>query len=145
MDGRKIFVDSSLVDADASNNSVIDTKNLKHQLEETSESADCAGQYEKKNNRYMFTTDPDASIVNRGKAKLAYQVHRAVDGKNEIITAIQNIQVLINQFVKLKKSAAIRASALKGCSIRALSSLFTMTNDLLFGQQGFGEFSFKRT
>src|SRR4030067_3842483 len=28
--GRKIFVDSSLVDADASNNSIIDTKNLKH-------------------------------------------------------------------------------------------------------------------
>jgi len=32
VDGRKIFVDSSLVDADASNNSIIDTKNLKQQL-----------------------------------------------------------------------------------------------------------------
>lgn len=94
----KIFVDSSLVDANASNNSVIDTKNLKHQvrknykklearLEETSESADSARGYEKKNSRYMSTTDPDAAIVNRGKAKLTYQVHRAVDGKAEIITA----------------------------------------------------------
>jgi len=98
VDGRKIFVDSSLVDANASNNSVIDTKNLKHQmrknykrlearLEETSESADSARGYEKKNSRYMSTTDPDAAIVNRGKAKLTYQVHRAVDGKTEIITA----------------------------------------------------------
>ena len=33
VDGRKIFVDSSLVDANASNNSVIDTKNLRHQEE----------------------------------------------------------------------------------------------------------------
>ena len=32
VNGRKIFVDSSLIDANASNNSVIDTKNLKHQL-----------------------------------------------------------------------------------------------------------------
>ena len=32
VDGSKIFVDSSLVDANASNNSVIDTKGLKHQL-----------------------------------------------------------------------------------------------------------------
>jgi transposase len=51
VDGRKIFVDSSLIDANASNNSVIDTRNLKHQLhknykkledrlEDKSESAD---------------------------------------------------------------------------------------------------------
>jgi len=32
VDGGKIFVDSSLVEADASNNSVIDTQSLKHQL-----------------------------------------------------------------------------------------------------------------
>ena len=34
VDGRKIFVDSSLVDADASNNSVIDTQSLKVQIGE---------------------------------------------------------------------------------------------------------------
>lgn len=32
VDGKKIFVDSSLVEADASNNSIVDTRNLKHQL-----------------------------------------------------------------------------------------------------------------
>ena len=98
IDGRKIFVDSSLVDANASNSSVLDTRNLKHQLhknykklearlEERTESADPSRTHEKKNNRYISTTDPDAALVNRGKSKLSYQVHRAVDGKKEIITA----------------------------------------------------------
>jgi transposase len=98
VDGSKIFVDSSLVDADASNNSVIDTKSLKHQLhknykklearlEDKNESADASQSYEKKNNRYISSTDPDAAIVNRGKPKLSYQVHRAVDERCEVITA----------------------------------------------------------
>lgn len=98
VDGRKIFVDSSLVDANASNNSVLDTQNLKHQLhknykklearlEEHSESTDSSKICEKKNNRFISSTDPDAALVNRGKSKLSYQVHRAVDGKHEIITA----------------------------------------------------------
>jgi len=98
VNGKKIFIDSSLVDANASNNSVIDTKNLKHQLhknykklearlEEKEESIDPSRRYEKKNNRYISSTDPDAAIVNRGKPKLSYQVHRAVEGQNEIITA----------------------------------------------------------
>jgi transposase len=98
VDGRKIFVDSSLVDANASNNSVLDTHNLKHQLhknykklearlEERAESSDPSSSHDKKNNRYISSTDPDAALVNRGKAKLSYQVHRAVDGKHEIITA----------------------------------------------------------
>ena len=90
VDGSKIFVDSSLVDANASNNSVIDTKSLKHQLHrnykklearlaEGNGSADSSRLYEKKNSRYISSTDPDAAIVNRGKAKLSYQVHRAVE------------------------------------------------------------------
>ena len=97
VDGRKIFVDSSLVDANASNNSVLDTQNLKHQLRknykklearlEERESADPSRTYDKKNDRYISSTDPDAALVNRGTSKLSYQVHRAVDGKREIITA----------------------------------------------------------
>lgn len=98
VDGSKIFVDSSLVDANASNNSVLDTKSLKDQLHknykklearlaEGNESTDSSRHYEKKNSRYMSTTDPDAAIVNRGKPKLSYQVHRTVDERTEIITA----------------------------------------------------------
>jgi len=98
VDGSKIFVDSSLVDANASNNSVLDTRNLKNQLHknyrklearlaEGNPSSCTSHNIEKKNSRYISTTDPDAAIVNRGKPKLTYQVHRAVDGENEIITA----------------------------------------------------------
>ncbi len=98
IEGKKIFMDSSLVDADASTNSVVDTKNLRHQLkknyrqlearlEEKAESTRTSGAYSKVNKRYISSTDPDAAIVRRGKPKLRYQVHRAVDGKNEIITA----------------------------------------------------------
>lgn len=98
VDGSKIFVDSSLVDANASNNSVLDTRNLKDQLHhnyrklearlaEGNPSSCKSHNVEKKNSRYLSTTDPDAAIVNRGKPKLSYQVHRSVDGKNEVITA----------------------------------------------------------
>ena len=109
VDGSKIFVDSSLVDADASNNSVIDTRSLKVQLQESykelearlevkSESTDCSGRrYVKKNSRYISTTDPDAAIVNRGKPKLSYQVHRAVDGRSEVITATETTSGDVNE------------------------------------------------
>jgi transposase/uncharacterized protein (UPF0179 family) len=100
VDGSKIFIDSSLVDANASNNSVIDTQSLKihlrenykkleARLEEVEESTDSSRRYVKKNSRYMSTTDPDAAIVNRGKPKLSYQVHRVVDGRSEVITATE--------------------------------------------------------
>jgi transposase/uncharacterized protein (UPF0179 family) len=108
VDGSKIFVDSSLIDANASNNSVIDTKGLKHQLHrnykklearlsEEAESTDPPRYYEKKNSRYVSSTDPDATIVNRGKPKLSYQVHRAVDGKNEVITATDTTTGTVNE------------------------------------------------
>jgi transposase len=108
VDGSKIFVDSSLVDADASNNSVIDTRSLKVQLqesykklesrlEEKSESSDASRRYVKKNSRYISTTDPDAAIVNRGKPKLSYQVHRAVDERSEVITATETTAGDVNE------------------------------------------------
>jgi hypothetical protein len=50
------------------------------------ERRDASRKYVKKNSRYMSTTDPDAAIVNRGKPKLSYQVHRVVDGRAEVIT-----------------------------------------------------------
>ena len=108
VDGRKIFLDASLVDADASNNSVVDTESLKihlrgvyerleGRLAEPQESTNRWRAYEKKNNRYISTTDPDAAIVNRGKAKLCYQVHRAVDGRSEVITATETTAGDVNE------------------------------------------------
>ena len=109
VDGSKLFIDSSLVDANASNNSVIDTQYLKIHLRDNyrklearleeveEESTDPSRRYEKKNSRYMSTTDPDAAIVNRGKAKLSYQVHRAVDGRSEVITATETTAGDVNE------------------------------------------------
>lgn len=99
VDGSKVFIDSSLVEADASNKSVIDTKSLGYRLrkdyetlearlEEQKESAD-ASRARKQNDRFVSATDPDAAIVNRGTPKLCYQVHRTVDRRAEIITATE--------------------------------------------------------
>ena len=104
VDGSKIFVDSSLIEADASNNSVVDTQSLKRHLNESykelerrlreqNEDKEEEDDQDKRggvNSRYISTTDPDAAIVRTsGKAKLRYQTHRAVDRAYEVITATE--------------------------------------------------------
>jgi transposase len=102
VDGTKIFMDSSLIDADASNNSVVDTHALKRYLNEgyreLEKRLDQGAAPEIQtirssvvNSRYLSTTDPDASIVRHagGKSKLRYKTHRAVDALHEIITAVE--------------------------------------------------------
>jgi hypothetical protein len=67
-------------------------------LEEVEEERrDASRKYEKKNSRYMSTTDPDAAIVNRGKPKLTYQVHRVVDRRSEVITATETTVGDVNE------------------------------------------------
>jgi len=102
VDGSKLFMDSSLVAADASNNSVVDTTKLKRYLNKSYQILESKLEEEKGsaseektckcgdvNKKYISTTDPDASVVRRGtgKSKLHYQVHRGVDEKSEVITA----------------------------------------------------------
>lgn len=105
--GDKLFVDSSLVDADASNKSVIDRQSLARHLkkgwrilesrldkEGGSSDDDDDTDIPKggvANRRYVSTTDPDASVVRRGKGgpKLRYQTHRGVDARHEVITATE--------------------------------------------------------
>jgi transposase len=104
VDGRKLFMDSSLVQADASNNSVVNKESLKRylnksyqilesRLEEQQRSSGCDEQPKSgtANQKYISTTDPDASVTRRGsgKSKLKYQVHRSVDQKREVITATE--------------------------------------------------------
>jgi transposase len=95
IDGTKIFLDSSLIDANASNSSVVDTQSLKRYLSRGYR------QLEKRlddlqvpkttpaNSRYLSTTDPDASVTRHSseRSKLRYKTHRAVDHTHEIITA----------------------------------------------------------
>jgi transposase len=95
VDGSKIFVDASLIDANASNNSVVDTHKLNRYLNKSYQRLESrldeikAEKTSPADHRYISTTDPDASVTRQGsgKSKLRYKTHRAVDGKEEIITA----------------------------------------------------------
>ena len=94
IDGNKLFLDTSLIDANASNNSVIDTQDLNRHLKRGYK------RFEKRleeikakkktpaDKRYISSTDPDASVTRQGggKSKLRYKTHRAVDATHEVIT-----------------------------------------------------------
>jgi transposase len=108
VDGTKIFMDSSLIDADASNNSVVDTHSLKRYLDSGYQELEkrldnYLGPYSNVNRRYASTTDPDASIVRhgKGKPKLQYKTHRAVDPEHEIITAVEVTTGVIDEGQKM--------------------------------------------
>ncbi len=88
------------VQADASKNSVLDLHSLKAQLhekyaeleerlEDLAEERAARPDYRQVNQHLRSTTDPDAAVERRGKPKLAYQVHRAVDSRSEVITATE--------------------------------------------------------
>jgi len=109
VDGSKLFCDSSLVQADASCNSIVDTQGLRRYLnpayrelekrleeraenkkpEEKNNSGDRPPRQNVVNQRFVSTTDPEASVVRKGqgKAKLHYQTHRGIDGAYGVITA----------------------------------------------------------
>ncbi len=104
VDGSKLFMDSSMMQADASNNSVVNRESLKRYLNKSyqilesrleQEQQSCSSDEHSKsgaaNRKYISTTDPDASVTRRGKgkSKLKYQVHRGVDPKCEVITATE--------------------------------------------------------
>ena len=107
VEGSKIFMDSSLIQADASNHSIINLNSLKSQLnrhyqelearlEELPENSKGQGQL---NRTHLSTTDPDASLVSKGKVRsqLSYKVHRAVDGQSEVITATAVTSGAVNE------------------------------------------------
>jgi len=107
VDGRKLFCDSSLIEADASCNSVVDTQGLKRYLspayrelearlqereekqEPKEDPPDSTSRRNWVNQRFTSTTDPDAAVVRKGKGnpKLYYQTHRGIDGAYGVITA----------------------------------------------------------
>lgn len=95
VEGSKLFVDASLIDADASNNSVVDTKKLERYLNKSYQRLEKrlddleVDKSTPANSRFVSTTDPDASVTRHrgGKSKLRYKTHRAVDPDNEIITS----------------------------------------------------------
>lgn len=105
VDGRKLFMDGSLIDANASNNSVVrhqdmrlclikSYRTLESRLEDQDakcDNDDSTPKSGRANRKHVSTTDPDASVVRmgKGKSKLRYQIHRGVDERAEIITATE--------------------------------------------------------
>jgi transposase len=67
VDGNKLFVDSTLVDANASRDSVVDKESPKRYLKE--KYRELEDRLEEKEERYVSTTDPDSGFVKHGKSK----------------------------------------------------------------------------
>jgi transposase len=111
VDGRKLHVDSSLIDADASRDSVLRSSPeliaaLKHAYaaqESKLEDAATPSGYEMINDRLMSTTDPDASITRKGAdpARPRYHHHRAIDDAHGVITAVETTPGSIAENKKL--------------------------------------------
>lgn len=112
-------------------------KKLEARLEESNESVDSSRRYEKKNSRYISSTDKDAAIVNRGKPKLSYQVHRAVDGQSEIITAaeatpgdVNEAHIMLPLIEKHQTATGIRAKTVVADSKYGTIENFLTCHDL---------------
>ena len=104
VNGRKIHVDGSLIDANASNNAVVrGPEELIAQLKDTldgeiskleqpvNETTGAIKQYHRKNKKLLNTTDPDAAIVRKGNLgpRARFKAHRVVDNQCGVITATE--------------------------------------------------------
>lgn len=99
VDGCKLHVDSSLIDANASRDSVLRScpeliaalKQAYQAQESKLEDSLSANAHEPVNDTLMSTTDPDASMVRKGNepARPRYHHHRAVDDACGVITAVE--------------------------------------------------------
>ncbi len=87
IDGDKVYMDSSLIDANASNKSVIDKQSVEKYANKCYRELE--NKLEEKDERYISTTDPDAGVVkfSGGKAKPRYKEHRCVDERFGVITS----------------------------------------------------------
>ena len=99
VDGKKIHVDASLNDANASCDSVVKAspeliaalKAAYQAVESKLEDTSTPDSYEAVNDRVLSTTDPDAPVVRKGQqpARPRYHHPRAVDDAHGVITALE--------------------------------------------------------
>ena len=101
--GERVHVDGSLIEADASAQSVVEGPaelmeelKLAYAAQERKLTGNLGDRYYKPvNERLMSTTDPDAPNVRRtkgghqGESRARYKNHRVVDDENGVITAMQ--------------------------------------------------------
>ena len=92
VDGSKLYVDASLVAANASRNSVIEVvvRREVSKLDEKAEEQD-SGSGGSVNRKLRSTTDPDSTVVRHqnGKPTPSYKNHRALDDKAGVVTAVK--------------------------------------------------------
>ena len=115
IEGKKLHMDGSLVDANASNNAVLKgcpelIEQLRAQLDgemtKLDEPKDDRAKiyYERKNKGLLNRTDPDAAIVRKGKTdapRTRYKTHRAVDDAHGVITATETTAGDVEENAKL--------------------------------------------
>lgn len=111
VDGARIHVDASLVDADASKDSVVKgppeliaaLKRAYTATESKLEETATPPSYEAVNDRLMSTTDPDAAMVRKGgsDSRPRYHHHRVVDNAHGVITAVETTPGSIAENKKL--------------------------------------------
>jgi transposase len=111
VDGQKLHVDSSLVDADASKESVIKgappliaaLKRAYQATESKLEETSTPQSYQAVNDRMMSQSDPDAALVRKGSgdSRPRYQHHRAIDDAKGVITATETTPGSIAENKKL--------------------------------------------
>lgn len=125
--GSKIFVDSCLVNANASLNSVVNMKLIKNKLrkdydklsqrldeknsvkknddsdDDPDSSSPATSSRKGVNQTHLSSTDPDASITRIGgvKPSLRYKIHRSVDNGKGIITATVTTPGDVNEAHKM--------------------------------------------
>jgi transposase len=116
VDGSKIYMDGSLVDANASQKSVlssgeelIEALKLSYGVQEKKleavEEQKSSAEYEKKNRKLVSRTDPDAAIVKqsrRSHSQPRYKNHRAVDDACGVITAVETTSGDVEENRELK-------------------------------------------
>jgi len=111
VDGRKLHVDSSLVDADAAKESVIKgapplisaLKRAYQATESKLEETSTPGSYQAVNDRMMSQSDPDAALVRQGSgdSRPRYKNHRVIDDAKGVITGTQTTPGSIAENKKL--------------------------------------------
>jgi transposase len=111
VDGGKLHVDASLVDADAAKESVIKgapeliaaLKRAYQATESKLEETSTPGNYHAINDRMMSQSDPDAALVRKGSgdSRPRYQNHRVIDDHKGVITATETTPGSIAENKKL--------------------------------------------
>jgi transposase len=111
VDGSKLHVDASLIDANASKESVIKgapeliavLKRAYGAVESRLEETSTPQSYQAVNDRMMSGSDPDAACVRKGsgESRPRYHHHRVIDDQKGVITAVQTTPGSIPENKKL--------------------------------------------